>query len=599
MAIQPGVGLLGQLLGAGPLPPEIPAYMNNPTPAAQTPRCTHSDTAFCRITGTVLVQKGDLATFSTLFPTSVPLLGSTHWVIHHGLAQALLFFWAMPIEFASLVESVVIVEDGSGPGVFCSLEMEHFMSLESMDDINFTGEGARPLHFSEDERAVQTFLKSALEPVLHHQRVRSGGVRLRFMSNLTGICRAPDVLEELRRRNVPGARGPTFKDQYREELKVDNFWKELMGEEVERPQRLIEELSKDRGFANPKAQTPKAAPAIKQTKRKRATAKGIQHLKNLKSVSSAPLGKALLTNIPSDKPGAQRAWSASPHNQGRRRDREEEPDREATNRPLTCHREGGRFEPYHDVERFRSLRYEAAKRTFKFTGPRRDSAQFLKPLNPDTPPVQTGMATPKPKENPGQDTSSRATLGSVDAQNADLILQSRTTLAPSLQNNEHVYEPSGSSKAKAAEEDEVENVEPDVHFEPVVRLTEGRDQDERGARGANIQDERQAVQRLWCDSYRSTNPSSECSFNSNSLPSHLSALRLTSQGSSPFDTPPSLPPRGPRPHQLSNSSTPGRTITTTAASGSGSSSATSRRSQVAVDAEARFKCAVQDTVAAF
>ncbi|KAF2817215.1 uncharacterized protein BDZ99DRAFT_456971 [Mytilinidion resinicola] len=36
-----------------------------------------------------------------------------------------------------------------------------------------------------------------------------------------------------------------------------------------------------------------------------------------------------------------------------------------------------------------------------------------------------------------------------------------------------VDEPSGSSKAKAAEqEDEVENVEPDVHFEPVVRLTE-------------------------------------------------------------------------------------------------------------------------------
>jgi len=35
-----------------------------------------------------------------------------------------------------------------------------------------------------------------------------------------------------------------------------------------------------------------------------------------------------------------------------------------------------------------------------------------------------------------------------------------------------VDEPSGSSKAKVAEEDEVENVEPDVHFEPVVRLTE-------------------------------------------------------------------------------------------------------------------------------
>jgi len=35
-----------------------------------------------------------------------------------------------------------------------------------------------------------------------------------------------------------------------------------------------------------------------------------------------------------------------------------------------------------------------------------------------------------------------------------------------------VDEPSGSSKAKAAEEEEPENAEPDVHFEPVVRLTE-------------------------------------------------------------------------------------------------------------------------------
>ncbi|KAF2817946.1 uncharacterized protein BDZ99DRAFT_514166 [Mytilinidion resinicola] len=42
---------------------------------------------------------------------------------------------------------------------------------------------------------------------------------------------------------------------------------------AQKPQRLIEELSKDRGSATPKPGTPKTAPAIKQTKRKKATAK--------------------------------------------------------------------------------------------------------------------------------------------------------------------------------------------------------------------------------------------------------------------------------------------------------------------------------------
>ncbi|KAF2492163.1 hypothetical protein BU16DRAFT_105460 [Lophium mytilinum] len=65
---------------------------------------------------------------------------------------------------------------------------------------------------------------------------------------------------------------------------------------VQKPQRYIDEISKDRGSATPKP--------VKQTKRKRGPTKGIQHPKNLQSLGSAPLGQALLTTA--DEPEAKR-----------------------------------------------------------------------------------------------------------------------------------------------------------------------------------------------------------------------------------------------------------------------------------------------------